>query len=322
VYLLIARVLKVGYRRHIAMLLSALLAFMLLGAALFAITQHCPFTTGLYWAITTATTVGYGDVTPKNPSGRFVASAVMLTTIPLVGATFALATGAAASAGIRRVLQMGSHFPNSSYRLIVGMHPSVPAIIDELVKADVAVVLVADVDPVGIREEVHVVRGDPTNPATLRSAKPAGAEHALITADNDGDVLVSAVLLRAQAPKLPISALIRSGTMTEALQALGVQQTVSVDELVAHTLAKSLETPHAGDLLLELLDSERHRLVEVDADDSTIGRQLSAVREDGDGLVLGLVHEGHVSLGIGENPVVERGDHILVAKPSDEDVSE
>jgi voltage-gated potassium channel len=92
VYLLIARVLKVGHRRHIAMLLSALLAFMLLGAALFAITQHCPFTTGLYWAITTATTVGYGDVTPKNPSGRFVASAVMLTTIPLVGATFALAT--------------------------------------------------------------------------------------------------------------------------------------------------------------------------------------------------------------------------------------
>jgi voltage-gated potassium channel len=130
------------------------------------------------------------------------------------------------------------------------MHPSVPAIIDELVKADVAVVLVADVDPVGIREEVHVVRGDPTNPATLRSAKPAGAEHALITADNDGDVLVSAVLLRAQAPKLPISALIRSGTMTEALQALGVQQTVSVDERVAHTLAKSLETPHAGDFSL------------------------------------------------------------------------
>jgi voltage-gated potassium channel len=33
---------------------------------------------GLWWAIQTVTTVGYGDVTPVHPSGRLVAAVVML----------------------------------------------------------------------------------------------------------------------------------------------------------------------------------------------------------------------------------------------------
>jgi len=33
---------------------------------------------GMWWAIQTVTTVGYGDVVPKDPQGRFVATLVML----------------------------------------------------------------------------------------------------------------------------------------------------------------------------------------------------------------------------------------------------
>ncbi len=33
---------------------------------------------GMWWALQTVTTVGYGDVTPANPSGRIIAAFVML----------------------------------------------------------------------------------------------------------------------------------------------------------------------------------------------------------------------------------------------------
>jgi voltage-gated potassium channel len=311
---LLARVLGAGQRRHVAILLSGAVACMLAGAAAFAATQHYPFSTSLYWAITTATTVGYGDVTPHNAVGRVVASAVMLTTIPLLASVFAVMTGAAAASGVRRILTMARQLPEGAHRLVVGMDPSVPAILAELVRADDPVVLVADVEPTSVPAEVHLVRGDPTQPATIHRAKPRQAQQALITGVTDGDVLVSAVLLRKQAPDLPVAALVRSAAVREALRELGVKHAISAEQLIAHTLAKSLEAPHASELIAQLVESEEHRLTEIEVDGSAIGRQLSAVRAGHGGLVLGLIHDGRFHLGLTEDPVVTAGDRLLIAQ--------
>ena len=312
---LLVRVFGVRHRRHVAVLLTAAIACTLAGAAIFAVTQHYPLTTGIYWAITTATTVGYGDVLPRNPVGRVVASAVMLTTIPLLASVFALVTGSAAAAGVRRILAMGHRFPEGAYRIVIGMNSSVPAILDELVLAGDPVVLVANVDPVTVRAEVHVIRGDPTQQAVIRSAQPQGAQQALITGTSDGDVLVSAVLVRKLAPDLPVVALVRAPSVREALRELGVKQAISADDLIAHTLAKSLEAPHAGDMLAQLVESNSHSLTEIEADAATVGKPLSAVRDERSGLVLGLVHDGKFLLGIGEDLVVASGDRLLIAEP-------
>jgi voltage-gated potassium channel len=312
---LLARVLGAGHRRHVLVLLAGAVTCTVVGGAVFAATQRLPFTTGLYWAITTATTVGYGDVTPHNASGRVVASLVMLTTIPMLASVFALVTGAAAAAGIRRILAMGSPFPEGAFRLVIGMDPTVLAILDELVRVGDPVVLVADVNPDSVRPEVHVVRGDPTQQAAIRKARPQDAEQALITGTSDGDVLVSAVLLRKEAPDLPAAALVRSASVREALRDLGVQQTISAEGLVAHALAKSLEAPHAGEMLTQLVESDKHSLTELEADANAVGKPLSTIRDERAELVLGLVHDGNFVLGIGEDPVVASGDHLLVAEP-------
>ena len=57
---------------------------------------------GLYWAVTTATTVGYGDVVPRTAAGHVVAVAVMLTVIPLFAATFSLFTSGLTRVHVRR----------------------------------------------------------------------------------------------------------------------------------------------------------------------------------------------------------------------------
>ena len=295
------------------MLLGSVAAVVLIGAGLFALAEDLPFTTGLYWAVTTATTVGYGDVTPHNPVGRLLASLVMLTTIPLLAAAFAIVSGAAAAAGVRRILNMRTQFPEGTYRLIVGMSPTVPAILDELAGAGIPVVHVADVDPASARSGVHVVRGNPTDEAVIAQSRAAGAEQALITGTSDGDVLVSAVLLRKQAPDLTITALVDSPSVREALHDLGVQQTLSSRELVSRALAAALETPHAGEMLAQLV-GQRDTFAEVEAGAAAVGRPLSAIRSERLGLVLGLVRDGQFSLGLADDPVIAAGDRLLVAE--------
>jgi voltage-gated potassium channel len=67
-------------------------AFDLLGAICFAAVENLSVPTAIYWSVTTATTVGYGDVTPHTHVGRVIAVLVMLTVIPLFAATFSLLT--------------------------------------------------------------------------------------------------------------------------------------------------------------------------------------------------------------------------------------
>jgi len=47
---------------------------------------------GMWWALQTVTTIGYGDVTPKETSGRLVASFVMLEGVALLTITIAVIT--------------------------------------------------------------------------------------------------------------------------------------------------------------------------------------------------------------------------------------
>ena len=57
------------------------------GGALMRVLDHKEYASiwvGMWWALQTVTTVGYGDVTPRNVSGRLVAAFVMLEGIAFV----------------------------------------------------------------------------------------------------------------------------------------------------------------------------------------------------------------------------------------------
>jgi Na+/melibiose symporter-like transporter len=59
---------------------------------LFALAEHVSLWNGLYFATTTASTVGYGDITPHGWAPHLIAVAMMLTVIPLFSAVFSLLT--------------------------------------------------------------------------------------------------------------------------------------------------------------------------------------------------------------------------------------
>ncbi len=67
---------------------------------------------GLWWAVQTVTTVGYGDVVPENTAGRLLAALVMLLGLGFITVITALITSAfVARAG--RQAQAGSGDPSA-----------------------------------------------------------------------------------------------------------------------------------------------------------------------------------------------------------------
>lgn len=64
--------------------------------------EYPTFGRGLWFAPQTVTTVGYGDVTPKQPSGRFIATVVMLTGIGFLAVVTAAVTASLVESGRRR----------------------------------------------------------------------------------------------------------------------------------------------------------------------------------------------------------------------------
>ncbi|MCL2395084.1 MAG: ion channel [Acidimicrobiaceae bacterium] len=290
---------------------------LLVGAALFSATQRISFPTALYWALETATTVGYGDVAAKNPTGRAVAVGVMLTTIPLFASAFALLAGAVVTTNLRKLMVVAHPEALEDEVAIYGWSPVVPRVADQLIEAGRPVVVIANTDRENLPDAVRFIAADPTSEEAVRRSHPEKASQLLITARTDADVLVTAVLLRRVAADVPKLAVVGSGAVGTALAELGVDATISSEDLLVNTLARSLEAPHAGELLLRLVYSDDYQMKELPVDSVDQGRALASIRKEHQpGLVLGAVHDGHVIMGVAHDVVVEEGDQLIVLEPA------
>ena len=71
----------VSVRNAASVIVVATLVVVVVGGVAIRILDHHEYTSiwmGMWWALQTVTTVGYGDVTPKSTSGRLVGAFVML----------------------------------------------------------------------------------------------------------------------------------------------------------------------------------------------------------------------------------------------------
>jgi voltage-gated potassium channel len=295
-------------------LVLVLAAVLVVGAVLFAVADHRTFGTALYWAVTTASTVGYGDVTPDSAWGRVVAVGVMLTAIPLLAVLFADATSAASEIRLRRLMGLGGGRRMRDHVLIIGWNARAEVAARELLDAGIAVCIVADTQTLPLdHANVEFVRGDGDDATTLARAHADKAVSAVVCLEDDGATVMTVIALRHLHPDLPIACVAQSAHARSALTDLGVRAAVPVDELIGHALAKSVEAPHAGELLLRLVDSSSYRVREVAIDASAGGQTLTELRRrSGLPLILGVVHGDEVRIGVHADVPLEVGDRVLV----------
>lgn len=61
------------------------IAILIISAAMYSVSEHISYDQSLWWAIATATTIGYGDISPHTPLGKFAAILLMIIGIGFIG---------------------------------------------------------------------------------------------------------------------------------------------------------------------------------------------------------------------------------------------
>jgi voltage-gated potassium channel len=92
-YQVLGQALRASQRKIMVFLTAVLMIVLVVGTLMYVVegpaNGFTSIPTSVYWAITTMTTVGFGDITPKTDFGRLIASAMML----LGWGTLAVPTG-------------------------------------------------------------------------------------------------------------------------------------------------------------------------------------------------------------------------------------
>lgn len=227
---------------------------------------------GLWYSIVTMTTVGYGDLFPKSPGGRFLVGApLMLFGISILG--YALSAAAAAFVTSRTKEAQGMSTLRCSDHIIILNFPGlakVERVLEELradpsIGPDTRFALVDEHLPELPAElasrDVLYIRGDPSRDETLRRANATAARHAVILALEPGKVqsdhrnVAIALALEAHHPGILTVVECVDPNSEELLRKTGCDRIVCSARFDATFLSQELLNPGVQEVVGELMSS-------------------------------------------------------------------
>ncbi len=243
---------------------ALLFGVVVVGTAWYALVEGFGFEDGLYMAVISITTVGYGEVRPLDGSGRAFTICYLLVG---VGVLFYVVTvevetvivgGVADAFGLRRnrgrVRRMNDHVIICGYGR-VGRETA-----DMLTARSISHVVV-DVDAAAIAsisgKHVATVVGDATHEMTLREAGVERARTLIAAADSDVQNTYIVLTARALNPSLFIVARAGSDSAERRLRTAGADSVVSPYQIGGRRMALAAVQP----ALVQFLD----RITSIDA---------------------------------------------------------
>jgi voltage-gated potassium channel len=274
---------------RITSMLLIVVAVIALGSTLFALVEQRPFVQGLYFTLTTLSTVGYGDIVPTTSGGRWVAMGLLAggggiaLYLMSVVVPFLIEGRLRGLLGVRRmkkaIERMEQHFIVCGY----GKLGKVVASHLEAVEADF-VVIEADAQKAAEARArgLAVVEGDATQPETLTAAGLPRAAGVTATMADDAENLYIAISARSLRAEVPVVCRTSSERAQRLFEHAGIRHTVSTDEMSANRLVGALMRPHVVEFIDEITRPVEGRpslqAVRVDAGAPLIGQSLVGAR--------------------------------------------
>jgi voltage-gated potassium channel len=269
-------------RERVFLLVSFLAILVFLGGLGFLLTEGLEgrtlihqFGQGLWWALVTITTVGYGDITPHTTAGKVVGSVLMVGGL----LSLSLVTATVASIFIERKFRREKgleSIKSTNHILILGWHYDGETLLDQLLRrlpSATPVVLVNQLSPEKIDSirvkypdhEPLFVWGDYSREEVLHRANVRVAYKAIIlagrqegetAADVDQRTLITSLTLKSLNSKIKIIAELLRPENKTYLERAGAEQILIRGQYDSSILAGALASPGLYRVLDALLNAE------------------------------------------------------------------
>ncbi len=210
----------------------------------------------LYWYATTASTVGYGDLSPKSDAGRLVVALfVMPGAIALFTVSIARAFAGVSARWRRRRMGLGDYRAMRGHIVLVGYDPDrTPRMIAEIVADGQGheLVLVATQELAGDAATHRFVRVPSlTAPGELARAGIATAERVIVYGPSDPDTLAATLAVTALNERGHVVCFLRDPDTAHLLTAHCPQVEVVLTPTV-ELVVKALSDPGSSRLIAQL----------------------------------------------------------------------
>lgn len=203
----------------------------------------------LYFSIVTASTVGYGDVTPAEGPGGQLAKWFALSALVLNVAAFAVALGVLFTPAIeaRLTTALGRMKDRDidileRHVLVLGHGELTEPIIEELTDAGVEFLVITPDEAVTrtLRDrDLNVYTGDPSDEETLERAKVGEARAVVAATNNDAEDALSILTARQLNPEVAIVAAATERENVNKLKRAGANTVISPASIGGHLLVES-----------------------------------------------------------------------------------
>lgn len=260
--------------RRVIFVTALVLAIVTMGGLWYTFVEGFPAVDGFYQAVTTITTVGFGEVQPLDTSGRvftmfYIFTGVGLLFWDLTAVVELVVMGPIAETfGLRRergkVRRMNQHFIICGYgRVGREVATELTSRSHQFVVVDRQAEVVADIKGPG----AAVVVGNATEEAVLTQAGIASARGLIAAADSDTENTYIVLTARAMNPELFIVARAGSDSAEKRMISAGANRIVSPYKIGGRRLALSAVEP----MLLDFVD---HISAHQQTDDDNILAEL------------------------------------------------
>ena len=238
---------------------------------------------GVWWAIITASTVGYGDFVPLSVPGRVTGIILLLVGTGFLSSYF-ITLSAATVKKQNEYLEGKVDFKGDNHVIIVGWNERSRTIIRTLSESSKSIILVDETlksNPIK-NDYVHFIKGRANRDDTLLKARIQTARKVIITSDQnldelqaDMNTILTLLAIKGLNPDIRCIAEILTSEQVKNARRAGADDLIPTNALTSAVMLNSISSTGVVSPLLDLLDElNGKKLAYLLAEPDIIGKEF------------------------------------------------